>query len=1167
MPSASNIVVTKITATHASAIPGAGDAIQFDLALSGAAAVAGTPQLLLSDGTVAHYNAALSTPANLVFDATIPPGDNASDLQVVGLSHDHGLVTTPATFTTPATYDTVSNRSVHLDTTTTLANGSAEAIVSQVNFSSPDQVFAATADAAGSFGPLVSTGVYGSWAQAADVNGDGTPDILAAATVNGSVVIEQAIGNADGTFGAVQTIQTGLGDVYGFKTADLARNGHQDLVVLGSLGTTGQTVVEVLSGNGDGTYATPVSIPLALGNFQAFTSFAVVPLTDGGAPEIIVSGTRGNGVVSLPPVVAVAANNGAGGFSAFAPATNIGAGGDGGVYGLQAADLTGNGIEDLVNRNSAGAICVQMGDGHGGFAPATIYTLHANGFAIGDFNGDSVWDIGVSTADGAQILLGDGHGDFSVQAGTISPSGVSGSFSWGTLGTVVTASGLPGLVAEQTTTTSTGVLLSSSLVSIGNTTSTAFDSNSVGTAPGADTGIAVTSAIRLNSITANAGPGAVGPNSTVLFTLALNQAVTVAGTPSLALSNGGVATYASGSGSSALVFSYTTGPYDPAQDTASLVVAPRNALTGTITNQYGDTLPANAADGQGAALNLGVGPAAPSITAVSPNAQAFNGAIIDAGTLTLSGTATPGLRVNILDGGSTPAGSAVADASGNWTVSLPPGTLQPGFFNLTAVALDANNLPGVASAPVSVVQEAAPDLVQTSLTDSVAEGTTVSLSALLTANGAEATTSQPNFKVTSVDTTGTQGTVAFNAATGALSYTAYGLDPARPTDSLGYTLTDEFGNTVSGTLTIDVTGPALTTLVGRLAHRKVTATGANQVLISENTGQTLAGSSAGNDLFFGGADTTITASGSGNVIHAKAGNHTITAGVNNNTVTLASGNNTIKGTGAGNTVTAGDGNDKVTGFTGATTVTLGNGNDTVTLTGAGNSVTVGNGTSQIHGGTGGNETVTAGDGAMSITIGGANDTIIAGTGADTIVVTGANATVTAADGNNSIKVTGAGAKITAGAGNNLITDVAGGAMIKTGLGNDTIKFGGTGNTIDAGGGMNTLTETGRNNTIVLPGRGAGVDVIIGKTLTNGDYFDLTAAMASTAWQGNYTQLGNYLSVTQASGQITIAVDPTGVTGGPATTVAILTGYSLPKTETAYNDVLTHTLANYNHPSA
>ena len=72
---------------------------------------------------------------------------------------------------------------------------------------------------------------------------------------------------------------------------------------------------------------------------------------------------------------------------------------------------------------------------------------------------------------------------------------------------------------------------------------------------------------------------------TVTLTLAFNSAVTVVGKPTLTLNDGGTATYASGSGTSALTFTYTVAA---GQNTPDLMVTQVNLPSGvTIKNSAG----------------------------------------------------------------------------------------------------------------------------------------------------------------------------------------------------------------------------------------------------------------------------------------------------------------------------------------------------------------------------------------------------------------------------------------------------------------------------------------------------------------------------------------------------------------------------------------------------
>ena len=89
-----------------------------------------------------------------------------------------------------------------------------------------------------------------------------------------------------------------------------------------------------------------------------------------------------------------------------------------------------------------------------------------------------------------------------------------------------------------------------------------------------------TTAPTVSSVTATAGSYNAG--KVLTLTLNMSEAVTVTGTPTLTLNDGGTATYASGSGTNALTFSYTVAS---GQNTAGLAVT---AVNGTIADLAGN---------------------------------------------------------------------------------------------------------------------------------------------------------------------------------------------------------------------------------------------------------------------------------------------------------------------------------------------------------------------------------------------------------------------------------------------------------------------------------------------------------------------------------------------------------------------------------------------------
>jgi hypothetical protein len=118
---------------------------------------------------------------------------------------------------------------------------------------------------------------------------------------------------------------------------------------------------------------------------------------------------------------------------------------------------------------------------------------------------------------------------------------------------------------------------------------TATDTTSAGTSA-ASKAFAVTVAAApakpvITKITESPASADLGKNKTVTLTLTFSQAVTVAGgTPTLTLNDGGTATYKSGSGTTALTFTYKVGA---GQNTPSLAVAAVTLSGATITNSAG----------------------------------------------------------------------------------------------------------------------------------------------------------------------------------------------------------------------------------------------------------------------------------------------------------------------------------------------------------------------------------------------------------------------------------------------------------------------------------------------------------------------------------------------------------------------------------------------------
>jgi len=286
----------------------------------------------------------------------------------------------------------------------------------------------------------------------ADVNGDGVPDLLTANNTGSNISV--VLGNGDGTFrvGANYSVMINATSV---AAADLTGNGIPDAV---TTSITSHNALSVLLGNGDGTYQPAAFYDT---NHTAF-GVTVADLAGDGIPDLVVPSTdsfgqpgyvevlMGNGDGTFKPAVSyalgaptgkvVAADfNGdgkldlaVGSFSFTGDSVTILLGNGDGTFqapqtfsvasalGLAEGDFNGDGIPDLIAFNqTANTVDVLLGNGDGTFKPAISTPVAAGPYTmvVGDFNGDGIPDVAVASSFGGgqstvNILLGNGDGSF-----------------------------------------------------------------------------------------------------------------------------------------------------------------------------------------------------------------------------------------------------------------------------------------------------------------------------------------------------------------------------------------------------------------------------------------------------------------------------------------------------------------------------------------------------------------------------------------------------------------------------------------------------------------------------------------------------------------------------------------------------------------------------------
>jgi MBG domain (YGX type)/Bacterial Ig-like domain (group 3)/FG-GAP-like repeat len=253
-----------------------------------------------------------------------------------------------------------------------------------------------------------------------DFNGDGKPDFAVADQTNNKVAI--FLGNGDGTFQAGASYAVG-NDPVALVTGDLNNDGKLDLVLCNFTDNT----ISVLLGNGDGTFQSPKNSPVGAGP----VSLTLGDLNEDGTLDLILAVNDSITSSCIPfGSVEVLIGNGDGTFqSPQDNCLNTPLGGAGPVF-VTTGDFNGDGKLDVVTANNGQEanynVSILLGNGDGTFQPAQFpspfsVAQPSSSAAVGDFNGDGKLDIALAnvssgfTAPGQSsysIFLGNGDGTF-----------------------------------------------------------------------------------------------------------------------------------------------------------------------------------------------------------------------------------------------------------------------------------------------------------------------------------------------------------------------------------------------------------------------------------------------------------------------------------------------------------------------------------------------------------------------------------------------------------------------------------------------------------------------------------------------------------------------------------------------------------------------------------
>jgi hypothetical protein len=206
------------------------------------------------------------------------------------------------------------------------------------------------------------------------------------------------LGNGDGSFKVAPP--AARGGVFGRKMAvgDFNGDGKPDLAVVVDSGQplSEPGAVDILLGNGDGTFRAPTRNPLD----DNPTDVVVADLNGDGHADLVVTEP---GTIDAPPGLPVLLGRGDGTFS-----QGVGIS-DGVPYFAAVADINGDGKPDLVVSEAHYTLGVLLNNGNGTFASPTNLSLGTGipyQIQAGDFNHDGRVDLAVANLfDGVTVFL------------------------------------------------------------------------------------------------------------------------------------------------------------------------------------------------------------------------------------------------------------------------------------------------------------------------------------------------------------------------------------------------------------------------------------------------------------------------------------------------------------------------------------------------------------------------------------------------------------------------------------------------------------------------------------------------------------------------------------------------------------------------------------------
>jgi Ca2+-binding RTX toxin-like protein len=660
----------------------------------------------------------------------------------------------------------------------------------------------------------------------------------------------------------------------------------------------------------------------------------------------------------------------------------------------------------------------------------------------------------------------------------------------------------------------------------------------------------------VTGVTSSTANGAYNAGDVISLQINFDAPVIVdasGGVPQLNLSlSGQHASYASGSGTSSLTFTYTVQAGDTAAD---LDYAGTTALSlngATIIGSNGQaavltlTTPGTAGSlGANEALVIDTtapaAPSAPDLAAASDTGTSGSDDLTNVNTPTFTGTAESGATITLYDtDGTTVLGTGVA-TGGNW--SIQSSTLAGGAHTVTAIATDAaGNISPAGSGLTIAVDRTEPTVAITSDVETLKVGETANVTFtfsedpgatftgadIAASGGSLGALSGSGLTRTAVFTPNAGvngGAASLTVAAGSYTDAAGNAGGAGPTPSISFdTLTPSAPSAPDLDPASD-TGASSTD--NRTTVRTPTFTGTAEagstVTIYDTNGTTVLGTGLAT-----GGNWSITSS------TLSGGTHTVTAKAAD-----AAGNLSAAGAGlvvdidvpapppppSSIVVTGGETADVLAGTVGSDTIAGAGGSDTVS-SGAGDDQMFGNAGADFLQGNRGDDLIRGGQGDDTVRGGQGDDIVFGDLGADLMFGDLGADRIEAGDGDDQVFGNADADFLQGNQGHDLIRGGQGGDTVAGGQGDDMVfgdlgadlMFGDLGADRMEGGEGEDILSGGAGADVFIFAPGHGHDRITDFSFTQGDRIQLAPGMTYT-----FAQVGADVVVDlSGGGQVTLA---------------------------------------------